>query len=125
MEDSGKERAVAGTVRTSTWQEAVRSPSTDVAVILALPSLRAVTKPPLTEATSDAELLQRTLLLAALSGWTVAVSRQVFPMLNWIDSSERVTPVTAPSLPEGVSCLSGCSTPPQAARARAATIRRR
>lgn len=81
----------------------MNEPSLVVAVIVALPSARAVTTPFDTDAMVGAELDQPTDLLVALDGLTVAVTVPVLPTSN--DSREgsqvaiftRLTPRTAPS----------------------------
>ena len=64
-------------VMTVTAQEAVNSPSSVLAVIIAIPEATAVTMPSATVATASLELVQVTFLFSAASGITVAVSVKV------------------------------------------------
>jgi hypothetical protein len=89
------ETPVTGTV-TVTVQEAVLDPSVVLTVMVAVPAPIAVTFPALsTVATLVLELVQATVLSAALDGETVAVNVELLPTVIAKAVLDRVTPVTA------------------------------
>jgi hypothetical protein len=79
--------------------EAAYPPSADVAVMVATPALRAVTKPPaLTEATLLLLLVHVRALFGALSGATVAVRSTVLLPLRVTSAGVMAMPVTTLAL---------------------------
>ena len=84
---------------TVTAQVAVLPPSVVVTVMVAEPAFTPVTTPSATDATASSELLQLTLLSAASSGLTVAVSVTLSPSLMVTSTMSRLTPLTATLVP--------------------------
>ena len=84
---------------TVTAQVAVLPPSLVFTVMVAEPAFTPVTTPSATDATASSELLQLTLLSAASSGLTVAVSVTLSPSLMVTSTMSRLTPLTATLLP--------------------------
>lgn len=79
---------------TVTEQLADFFPSAEVAVIVALPALTAVTFPPETVATEEFDVFQVTLCLA-VEGLTVAVKVEVFPLVRLSVALLRLTLVAS------------------------------
>jgi len=93
--DAFKDTPVTAMGLTVTVQEAVLLPSAVVTVMIAVPALTAVTKPPDTVATAVLPLLHVTLLFVALEGSILAKRVSVLPMTRLVVVLFKDTPVTA------------------------------
>jgi len=93
-----KDTPVTATGLTVTAQDAVLPPSAVVTVIVAVPTLTPVTKPPVTVATAVLLLLHVTFLFAALAGVIAELSSSVLPTKMPVDVLFKITPLTATGL---------------------------